>query len=150
MAADTYKAALKKAKNDLSAAIRQRDYWTIEIGRLQQLVKSLAASVEKRSPDVNTRRKKFSLNALVGVRFTDMVHSIVNSSEEGVSASDVKEQLQNRGYDFSEYSNPMALIHQTLKRLAKDGRITPKGNGKYEMNPMDYVLGGLLRNIGKP
>jgi hypothetical protein len=117
---------------------------------LQQLVKSLAASVEKRPFDVKDERKPLSLNALVGVRFTDIVHSIVNNSEhEGVSASDVKKKLQEKGYDLSDYSNPVALIHQTLKRLAKDGRIERREDGKYEMNPAGYVLGHMLRNVAK-
>src|SRR5437016_5671747 len=116
MTSDTYKAALRKAKNDLADAMHKRDYWNLEIGRLQQLVKSLAASVEKKSGEQTEPRKKVSLSALVGVRFTDMVQSIVNRSEdEGISASEVKKALEERGYDLSEYSNPSALIHQTLK-----------------------------------
>ncbi|HEY3771066.1 MAG TPA: hypothetical protein VGN44_20505 [Candidatus Angelobacter sp.] len=145
---NTYKSALKKARSDLSSAIKQRDYWTVEIGRLQQLVKSLAASIEKRPPGVTNVGKPLSLNALVGVRFTDIVHSIVNNSnDEGVSASDVKKKLQEKGYDLSEYSNPVALIHQTLKRLAKDGRVERRADGKYVNNFVGSIFGNIVRNI---
>jgi hypothetical protein len=149
MTVDTYKIALKRAKGDLSHAIKQRDYWTIEIGRLQQLVKSLSASVEKKPYAKTDNKKTLSLNALVGVRFTDMILSIVSSVEGGVVASDVKRILEDKGYDLSEYSNPSALIHQTLKRLHKDGRIVRTKDGKYERAILDDFLIDILRDTAR-
>lgn len=71
---------------------------------------------------------KYFRHTAPDIRFTDLVHGIVDSSK-GVSASDVKRKLERKGYDLSEYANPLALIHQTLKRLERSGRIT-KWDGK--------------------
>jgi hypothetical protein len=151
MTVDTYKAALRKAKIDLAHAMRQRDYWNLEIARVQQLVKSLSVSVESKNTGTKQEkgRKKLSLAALVGVRFTDVVYSIINSGDEkeGMTAAEVKKALEKRGYDLSDYSNPSALIHQTIKRLAKDGRLDHQGEGRYTTNTMAYFMSGMLQGI---
>src|SRR5205085_1576216 len=113
--ADAYKTALEQAKADLAYAVQRRDHWNVEIGRLQQLVNGLAASVEKKDEMVPVTTME-----MLGVGITDLVHSVIRSSKVGMSASDVREALTTRGYDLSGYSNELALVHQTLKRMAKD------------------------------
>jgi hypothetical protein len=45
MTPSSYDTTLKKAAQDLEAAIQERDRWNLEVGRLNQLVTALSAAV---------------------------------------------------------------------------------------------------------
>jgi len=49
-----------------------------------------------------------------------------------LNANDLKENMEAKGVDFSDYSNPMAVIHTVLKRLVTNGeaRMVPQKKGK--------------------
>ena len=121
----TYEDALRTAKADLIAAIQQRDNWNLEIGRLSQLVKSLAAAA-----GVPVGETDHPVASSVG--FTDVVLAVVNRSSKALSAQQVKETLAMFDYDLNGYSNPLAHIHQTLKRLSAQSKIIDLGNGSYK------------------
>jgi hypothetical protein len=48
-----------------------------------------------------------------------------------LNAKKVKDILEDRGWDWSKYVNPLSTLHTTLKRLADSGAIKPTGDGKY-------------------
>ncbi|MGA2903032.1 MAG: hypothetical protein ABSD98_04320 [Candidatus Korobacteraceae bacterium] len=121
-----YKDALNAAQQELHQAMRMRDQWTLEVARLEQLVKSLAVSANKnrvlqRQPDVVGLQEL----VLTAVR-------TASSPTSPMSAADVKAHLLNMGYDLSRYSNPSAVIYGALKRLAK------KGGPLIEVDPGRY------------
>lgn len=135
MASDAYKQALLKAKADLIAAIKQREHWNLEVARLDQLVKALSAEVGE------SRTLGAMVEALqTGVSLNDLVLSVVNNSEQAVSPLRVRSLLQFYGYDMTRYSNPMAMIHQTLKRLAEQGKIQDIKNGTYKRSALYEAL----------
>jgi|SRR5579863_82367 len=142
MTEDALKAAHREIQKDLTHAIQQRDYWTVEAARLQQLSDGLETSIAKKSGN-----KAKPLSSIVPIGFTDLIHSIVRSSGLEMSATEVREALKTSGYDFSEYANPLGFIHQTLKRLAKDGRIADIGNGTYRAAETEWKR---MREFGTP
>jgi hypothetical protein len=133
MTSNTYEAALNKAKADLIAAIKERDRWNLEIGRLTQLVKSLAVAT-----GVPSAASDGSSSSPVG--FTELVLAVVTRSPNALSAQDVKDALRVFGYDLSAYSNALAYIHQTLKRLAAQKKIVNLGNGTYRRTALYETL----------
>lgn len=142
MTEDALQVAHKEIQKDLTHAIQQRDYWTVEAARLQQLSDGLAASIAKKSGN-----KGRTLGSLAAIGFTDLVHSIVRSSGLEMSATEVRDAIKTSGYDLSEYANPLGFIHQTLKRLAKDGRIADIGDGKYRASEIEWRR---MRKFGAP
>src|SRR5208283_2099460 len=120
MTSVAYKDALSQAKAELIEAIGKRDHWNMEIARLSQLVKSLSASVDRRFAEAEE-----ALDANVG--FTELALGLVNRSPTALSPAQVKSTFTLLGYDLGRYSNPLALIHQTLKRLAVQGKIRDMG-----------------------
>ena len=134
MSHDAYKAALEKAKTQLIHAIKQRDFWNLEIIRLQQLYKSL---LDAQGPNLSAME-----DALIAgqVGFSDLVQSIVSRSTGPVTATEVRDGVWASGYDLRDYSNALALIHQTLKRLAEKGHIKSLGDGRYTRSPFYEAL----------
>ena len=72
MVSDAYKAAMEKAKAQLIHAIKQHDFWNLEITRLQQLYKSL---LDAQGPDLSAMEDAL-ITGQVG--FADLVQSIVS------------------------------------------------------------------------
>jgi uncharacterized protein YhaN len=71
---------------------------------------------------------------------TDAIRTVVQVNRERFSPQDVKQRLQDRGYDLSDLTAPMASIYKVLSRLAEnpeeqlgrekeDGRIYYKYTG---------------------
>lgn len=124
MSPDAYKQALKQARSQLAGALHQRDRWTMEIARLQQLVKSLAANCGK--GDRSAARASQEAD-IIGIQ--ELVFTCIRLSPGVVAAGDVKSQLEAIGYDVGRFANPLAIIHGALKRLEKAGKIERIGMG---------------------
>lgn len=118
MTAQDYKQHLEQARKDLAGAVAERDRWNLEILRLQQVVKALAVQVSQAQ---QTERANIEWQAYV--ELAQAIESIVNSTANPVTPVEVRNTLIFYGYDIGRYSNPMAMIHQTLKSLAANGRI---------------------------
>jgi len=78
--------------------------------------------------------------SISGLGLTDAIRTVVHVNGERFSPQDVKERLQERGYDLSDLTAPMASIYKVLSRLAdnpeeklerekEDGRIFYKYAG---------------------
>jgi hypothetical protein len=55
---------------------------------------------------------------------TDACRSILKSTESDLTPTDVRDSLEQSGFDLGKYENPLAVIHTTLKRLAEQGEVT--------------------------
>jgi len=126
MTSDNYKDALQQAKTDIEVAIRNRDYWTLQIVRLEQLIKSLSQMV---ATTEKARAKFDALEKALG--FTETVNTIIRNSHTPMSAINVRDKLLEMGYDLAYYSNPLGFIHTVLGRLEKQNQIRQTESGLY-------------------
>jgi len=138
MTPNVYEAALIKAKLDMIEAINQRDRLNLEIARLQQLVASLTATI-------NPGAKEDVGSDNVG--FTELVLGLVNRTSAPVTPTHIKQSLELSGFSLKHYSNPLALIHQTLKRLSDQGKIHELEGGNYKRHSL-YELAA--NELAKP
>jgi hypothetical protein len=138
MTADAYKQAFEKARKDLLNAIHQRDQWTLEIAKLQPVVKSLAGRLQEQGSKISLITAESYL-----IPVQELVLACVRGSITAVSAMDVRDKLDSIGYDLSKYSNPLAVIHGALNRLEKAGDITSAGRGKFTVG-----IKGIERTTG--
>jgi hypothetical protein len=125
-----YTDALNAAREELLAAIRKRDHWTMEVVRLQQLVKSLAIT--------NTRNYFHEAQADI-VGFQEVVLTTVRMASVPMSPMEIRNNLVLAGYDLSRYSNPLAVIYSALKRLTKSRQLYEFEPGKYCAVPDQIV-----------
>jgi hypothetical protein len=133
---NVYKDALNKANQDLAEAISNRDRWTFEVARLQQLVASLTAmtATSNTNPGVDALKAVMSEVGLQEIILT----CVRNSCPTPLSATEVRNQIRLGGLaDLSKYANPLAVIHGALKRLVAQHKIREVPEGKYRM-PVIY------------
>ncbi len=103
--------------------------------RLQQIVNALAIS----SRDAEMQEHA-QAEWQVYVELTQAIEAIVNGSPGPITPIQVRDTLYFYGYNIGRYANPMAMIHQTLKRLAADRRIRVLPGGQYTRTVMYDAL----------
>jgi hypothetical protein len=136
MTSANLKAALEEARQHLANAVQELHKWNFEVYRLQGLVKTLAANIhDAEKAEAIQQWQQYQLT------ISEAIESIVNNSSASLAASDVKDNLLFYGYDINRYSNPAALVHQTLRRLAEAGRIR-EFRGRYMRNDFNQWLLG--------
>ena len=126
MTNSAYDPALQKASEELATALEERDRWILEVARLYNLVISLSTAAGL-TPVAVGEKGTFS--------FTETVLATVTRTPEPMSAVQVRDAMVSFGQDLSKYSNPLSHIHQTLKRLAVQGRLV-EINGTYKRTPL--------------
>jgi hypothetical protein len=60
---------------------------------------------------------------LEGVGISDAVRIVLKEAQIPLTPSELKTFLSSRHFDFSAYKNTMAVLHNTLKRLAMQGEL---------------------------
>jgi len=138
MTTEAYKKAIEQAASELQNALRERDYWTLEVSRLEQLIKSLSATGESRAGKSDTQQSPDE----VGLQ--EVVHTCIRMSPAPLGAIDVRQHLESIGYDLAKYANPLAVIHGAIARLNDAGKIAEAGDSKYRA----LTLGEMLLRIG--
>jgi hypothetical protein len=56
------------------------------------------------------------------IGFTDAVREVLKSSNKYLSPVDIRNTLRDRGFNLEKYRNPLAAIHQILKRLVENSK----------------------------
>ena len=66
---------------------------------------------------------------LVGMGITDAIRRVLKNSDERLSAKDVQVHLLQGGFDFSDFTMPMASIYKILSRLEQAREIEREKEG---------------------
>jgi hypothetical protein len=128
-----------------------------ELQRVQQEKAEMQGAIAERDKQIDALIQTLNaLGKLVGEEFvapregepeppagmTDSIRTIL--AQEGLTqagapltASEIRDRLEARGFDIKSYSNPMANIHTILRRLTESGEVetthelnAPSGGGK--------------------
>lgn len=142
MTEEAYKEALDRARLELANALAQRDNWNLKIVRMQGLVKALSTRVAERKI-----AEESEVEANRYVNLMQAIEAIINQGNGPMAPLQVREALTNHGYDLSCYANPMAMVHQTLRRLSEQGKIRAFPNGIYLRG---FMFAHLSHGIEKP
>jgi hypothetical protein len=65
------------------------------------------------------------------LKFTDGIRIVLrqNASRKlPISVPEIRDQLINLGFNFAKYAQPLVPIHNSLKRLAEQGEVSPVKN----------------------
>jgi len=140
------KQSLEKARQNLATSIQWRDHYNLEIVRNQNVVRALAVAVmnAEKAEQVAEETRHY-----VGI--AQAVEAIVNGSQNPISPVEVRDTLIFYGYDIGRYSNPLSMVHQTMRRLADEQRIQMVGNsGRYTRAAwyQNYYNAGGIGSLG--
>jgi hypothetical protein len=130
----SYDDALRTARADLIRAIMDRDKLNLEIARLQQLVKALTFAAVK-----GEKKGRIAQAFEAALGFTETVLTIVRTSKNAVSARDIRDRLNDLGYDLGKYANPLGFVHSVLGRLVEQEKIRETQPGFYVFNDAFYI-----------
>src|SRR6476620_5963777 len=108
---EEYRRALEAAAKDYEAL-------GIERQRIDKRLHELAHSI-------STLNRLCGYTPTVTWGLTDACRTVMRNAGQPVTPSDVRDRLGSVGFDLDAYSNPLAAIHTTLKRLAEACGLQP-------------------------
>jgi hypothetical protein len=116
---------LESLKQELLELLRQRTELDTRIQLVQRSVAALAALCEKESESADV------VAAAAGdtltpddISLTDAIRGIIRSNFFGaIAAPAIRDRLVAEGFDPEKYANFLTVIHNTLRRLERQGEI---------------------------
>jgi hypothetical protein len=141
-----YRKALHSARAEFDRLLQKRADLDSRIVRLKQTIAGLMGLCEAAD---KTRRR---LNNVVPLpprfmRLTSAIRQILAESAVPMRPPDLRDALTNRGFNVTQYANKLAVIHNTLSRLERQGEViqvsggwvlTDKGRLASQMDSLDF------------
>ncbi|MBZ5521764.1 MAG: hypothetical protein LAP21_05945 [Acidobacteriia bacterium] len=112
------KAEEKSFRKSLAAAIQRRDELTF---KRQQIEKE----------EMQQHKLIAAISEVLGegrvdnIGLTEATELVVGVSDNPLTAMEIRDELRGMGYGIDHFSNPLASLHQVLKRLQAKGKIEP-------------------------
>jgi hypothetical protein len=127
MTLDAYKTALTQAKKDLMSKVA-------EVGNAEEIVERGTKEIVELRQTIAVLAKlcgESPFNEEDELGLTDVIRmaykSLAGAGHSGVSAQEVKEQVESMGY-AGRWANLLASVHTVTNRLYRMGEIQPAGN----------------------
>jgi hypothetical protein len=111
MSTDHYRRALDAAAREYEQAMADRAALETRIAQLQQTIGTL------------TRLCGFEPTVQWGL--TDACRTLLRAAGRPLTPIEMRDRLASVGFDLSRYSNALAAVHTTVKRLAESGEAAP-------------------------
>ena len=109
MSSEDYRRALEAAVHEYEALGEQR----------QQIDRRLAELAQTMS----TLSRLCGIVPTVSVGLTDACRLVLRGAGLAMSPTEVRERLKSFGFDLTRYTNDLAAVHTTLKRLNDAGEL---------------------------
>ena len=148
MRTKNYHGTLFEAKQDLARCLVKRQKIDHKVARLQAVISDLENLCAELDQKHFEKRVDRVIKADLTVGITESARVILKEKFFPMTASELKESIEDRKHNLSTYSNPLAVIHTVLKRLVQSGevRMVPQAKGKkaYQwVSPTDKLLSEL-------
>jgi Arc/MetJ-type ribon-helix-helix transcriptional regulator len=117
MTEESYKKALHDAQFEVTKLLFQRADIDKRLAQLKAAIAAISGLLEA-VPAVD------ELAEIGDVGITEAIRQVLRDAIGAQTPTDIKSALVDRGYDFSRFKNPSAVIHNTLKRLEAQGEVT--------------------------
>ena len=121
-----YQKALKAAEVEIHEILQKRAALDVRLTQLKSAAEDLSALLQE-VPKFDSGLWARIRDTPEGVGITDAIRQILIESKIPLTPVQVKDALRQSGLD-TDYQNTMAVIHNTLKRLEKQGEVAPIRN----------------------
>ncbi len=117
-----YMQVIRDSREHLKLLLKERDGIDAKI---KQIVIALRALV-RLMPEERDRQEL--LAELKAVRrkeptLMEAITEVLKKSQEAMSGAEVRQQMEDAGFDLSDYSQPTGTVMTTLNRMAESGRV---------------------------
>jgi hypothetical protein len=141
-----YRKALDSARAEFEKLLQQRAGLDSRIVRLKQTIVGLVGLCDGND---ETRRALSKVAPLPPrfMRLTSAIRQLLAESTSPMRPPHLRDALLDRGFNVSQYANKLAVIHNTLSRLEKQGEaiqvsggwaLTDKGKLASRMDSLDF------------
>jgi hypothetical protein len=114
---------IKESLAELHQRVEEREVIDKRISQLTKALRGLAVMLPEKG------RTEFidalKIGRRKGLGLTEMILEILRDTKEPVSASDIRDRMEEMGFDFTDYSQPTSTIYNTLRRLIDNNRVRP-------------------------
>lgn len=150
MSLTSYRRDLQARKRELADLLRQRQKIDEKMARLPPLISHLEGLCRELG---DRSAKEHAIKVELTTGLTELARVTLEEAYIPLSTSELKQRMEAKGFDFSNYSNPLSSIHVVLQRLVKSGQVKVvlrKGGRKaYQWLTVIHHIQGLLESIGK-
>ena len=125
----SYRRDLQARKRELVSLLTQRQKIDQRMAQLQPVINYLEGLCRELGEKV---AHETAVNRELTTGLTALARTTLEEAYIPLSASDLKNRMEVKGFDFSKYSNPLASIHTVLRRLVKsrEVKVVPQKGGK--------------------
>ena len=146
----SYRRDLRTKKQELAGLLRQRQEIDQKIAQSQPLISHLEGLCRELG---DRAAKEAAAKVELTTGLTELARTTLEEAALPLSASDLKTRMEAKGFDFSKYTSPLAILHTVLNRLAKSGKVkvVPLKGGKksYQWITVTEHLISLLQVVNK-
>jgi hypothetical protein len=123
MSNSDFHKALETAKREISELMQERTVVDRRIMQLKTTVDTLTTLLGEKAPNVSFVSWEATAEVLNEIGISDSIRGILSKSAGPMTPSQIKTALINAGFPLEGYVSAMAVIHNTLKRLEKQGEL---------------------------
>lgn len=109
------------AEDELFHLVEQRDSIEARIRQLNKILRGLASTLPTDEKRILLERLKTVSRKPAGL--TEVIGDALRDNAGWMSTEEIREHLENSGFDLSEYSQASSTIFNTLRRLKDNGKV---------------------------
>jgi hypothetical protein len=154
-----YQKALDSAREEFDKLVHERAELDSRIVRLKQTITGLIGLCSENGNTAQASRHVLPLPPRF-MRLTSAIRQLLAELTSPMRPPDLRDALLGRGFNIAQYANKLAVIHNTLSRLEKQGEViqvpdgwilTDKGRLASQMDSLDFPpVGTDGHPAGKP
>ena len=135
-----YKESLDRARAERDTLTEQRDALNTRIAALTRSIEGLEVLCDESDYSIGLLPESTTTLVAPDLGISDAIRNILAASLMPVSVPEIRNTLVQDGFDPAAYSNILTVIHNTLRRLDRQGEAhlvrTPfGGSGKWAAGP---------------
>jgi hypothetical protein len=115
-----YENALVAAGNEIQELLKTRAEIDERINQLKRTMDALAALL---TPSTSKRAAEGPSLDISDAGISDAIRQLLNEARTPLTPTEIRDKLMVRGVGLANYVNPLAVIHNTLKRLERQGEL---------------------------
>jgi hypothetical protein len=122
----SYKNAIEAAQAETQTLLQQRASIDARLAQLRRTIESLSSLV-KDTPEYDPTCEASPAGTRIAIAesgITDAIRQLLSRFRAPFTPVRLRDALAKEGFDISSYASVLTVIHNTLKRLEKQGEVT--------------------------
>lgn len=114
---------IKESLAELRQRVTEREAIDKRVSQLTKALRGLAVMLPEQERPAFL--KSLQIGQRKGLGLTEMILEILREEKSPLSANDIRERMEDMGFDFSDYAQPTSTIYNTMRRLIDNKRVLP-------------------------